>query len=64
MLTRYAAPAMLPTTNAVISQMTVFTVLITVYWFCVFPKWSNEPTLPPQVGLVHTFTLNPGVMWG
>ena len=55
---------MLPTTNAVFSQMTVFTVLITVYWFCAFPGRSDEPTPPPQVGLVHMFTLNPGVMWG
>ena len=59
---RYAAHAMLPTTNAVFSQL--FYCLITVFWFCAFPKQSGEPTLSPQVGLVYTFTLNPGVMWG
>ena len=59
---RYAAPAMLPTTNAVFSQLTVL--LITVFWFCAFPKRVVKLMLSPQVGLVNTFTLTPGVMWG
>ena len=28
-----------------------------------FVHFPSEPTQSPQVGLVHTFALNPGVMW-
>ena len=58
-LPHYAAPAMLPTTNAVFSRLTVLLFDYYILVLCV-----SQTELPPQVGLVHTFTLNPGVMWG
>ena len=58
-LIRYAAPAMLPTTNAVFSQLTVL-----LFDYCILFFFISQVERQTDAIMVHTFTLNPGVMWG
>ena len=60
---RYAAPAMLPTTNAVFSHLTVLLFDYCILFFCI-SQTERRTDATTRVGLVHTFTLDPGVMWG
>ena len=62
-LIHYPALRRLPTTHAVFSHLTVL-LFGYVFWFCALSRTGRRTTLYPQAGLVHTFPLNPGVMWG
>ena len=58
----YAAPAMFPTTYSVFLQLTVLLFDYCILVLCISQtEWRTD--VSPQVGLVHTFTLNSGVMW-
>ena len=58
-LIHYAAPATFTNHPRCIFTPDCFTVWLLYFGFVHF---SNGTTLYPRVGLVHTFSLNPGVM--
>ena len=62
-LIHHAATAMFTNHPCCIFTPDCFTVWLMFVGFVHFSKWNDEPMLYPQVGLVHTLSLNLGVMW-
>ena len=62
-LIHYAAPATFTNHPRCIFTPDCFIVWLMYVGFVDFPKRNDEPTLYPQVVLVPTLSLNPGVMW-
>ena len=63
-LIHYTTPATFTNHPRCIFTPDCFTVWVMYFGFVHFPERNDVPTLYPQVGLVHTFPLNRGVMWG